>query len=130
MEVIEELGCFPADIVEQIKSNKIRLTQIYRNFLLSEAYAHHNGFIAHSLILSPKELGSTERELKELKDRLTPAFSERLGSLSLESFVDSLIANCPTAYRTVFEQFRERYLTFEILDNLDTEGYLQKQNSL
>lgn len=130
VEVIEELGCFPADIVEQIKSNKIRLTQIYRNFLLSEAYAHYNGFIAHSLILSPKELGSTERELKELKDRLTPAFSERLGSLSLESFVDSLIANCPTAYRTVFEQFRERYLTFEILDNLDTEGYLQKQNSL
>lgn len=115
---IGELGCFTPDIEAKINSNKVRLTQIYRNFILSETYGRHIDTESHSLILSPKRHPSTEREWLSLRNELTEGYKEKMSTLSLETFVDALIANSPDEYRTTFEKFKDRYLNFEKIKRL------------
>ena len=115
---IGELGCFTPDIEAKINSNKVRLTQIYRNFILSETYGRYIDAESHSLILSPKRHPSTEREWLSLRNELTEGYKEKIRTLSLETFVDALIANSPDEYRTTFEKFKDRYLNFEKIKRL------------
>lgn len=113
LRLIGELGCFRPDVEERIKSAKVKLTQIYRNFLLSEAYGSDIGAESYSLILSPKDHPSTEREWRSVVDELTPGYRHKLQTLSLEEFVGRLIACSSGEYRATFERFYERYLRFD-----------------
>lgn len=118
ISAIKELGCFKPDIEDKIERNKVRLTQIYRNFLLSETYGRYVDAESHSLILSPKRHPSTQREWLSLRNELAEEYQNKIRTLSLEEFVDALIANSPNEYRTTFEKFKDRYLNFEKIESL------------
>lgn len=115
MRLIKELGCFRCDIEDRIKSSKIKLSQIYRNFLLSEAYGKDIGAESYSLIISPEQHPSTNGEWRSVVDELTPGYRHKLQTISLEEFVSRLISCSSGEYRATFEKFYERYLRFDKL---------------
>lgn len=122
LETIRTLKCFKPDIEQKILDGSIRLTQIYRNFLLSESLGNYENTASYSLILAPAEHPSTAREVASLYDELRPEYKEKIISVSLEDFIARLIDNSPEKYRNTFEKFRKRYLDFSRLthDYLDS----------
>ena len=115
MRNIRTLGCFTPEAVALIDSGDILLTQIYRNFLLSESYAHRHGLDSCSIILSPDRHPSTGRELASLSAYLTDEYKDKLKCMSLEVFVGRILTCCPLKYRKAFEDFYDRYLSFDRL---------------
>lgn len=94
------------------------MTQIYRNFLLSEAYGFHEELQSYSIILAPKEHPTTKKELESLTNVLRDEYKDKIKEIKLEDFVNAIIDNCSEGYRVVFERFYDRYLNFEKLNNL------------
>jgi hypothetical protein len=95
------------------------LTQIYRNFLLSEMYGLHGEkeeLQSHSIILAPEQHPTTKTELKSLVDNLSDGYKDKIKKVYLEDFVKRIISVCPDAYRVVFERFYDRYLNFDKLE--------------
>lgn len=118
IEIIRQLKCFRSDIEEKIAKSEIKLTQVYRNFLLSETYGKDISAESYSLIMSPINHPSTNKELKSLVNELTDSYKHKIQCISLEEFVNSLIKNCPPDYSEVFSRFYDRYLNFNKIDNL------------
>lgn len=112
IEIIKQLKCFKSDIEDKIADSKIKLTQIYRNFLLSETYGIDISAESYSLIMSPKQHPSTVRELNSLANELNAKYRYKVQSISLDEFVKSLITNCPPEYSQIYERFYNRYLDF------------------
>jgi hypothetical protein len=111
--VAVELGIFRDEAAEKIASGDVPLTQIYRNFLLSEAYGKRSGLRSYSIILSPSIHPSTESEVDSLLPELKEEYAEKLRIVHLEDFVDALITNTPEEYSSLFDRFRSRYLDFD-----------------
>ena len=99
----------------RIISGGIRLTQIYRNFLLSEKYGQYKGLNSYSIILAPQAHPSTDNEFKSLYNELKEEYRTKINNIHLEDFVNAIIINCPDEYRVVFERFYDRYLNFDKL---------------
>ena len=119
IEAIKELKCFNADEEQSIIKGDTPLTQIYRNFLLSEMYGHKEGLLSYSIILAPKKHPTTKKELESLTNVLRNEYKDKIKQVYLEDFVNAIINNSPTEYRVVFERFYDRYLNFEKLNNFD-----------
>lgn len=115
LEAVRMLACFDPDIEKRINDGRTKLTQIYRNFLLSERYGLEHGLISHSIILAPRIHPSTGKEVESLAKELRPEYRDKIRSVHLEDFVDRIIGCCPQDYRAVFEKFKERYLNFDKL---------------
>lgn len=97
-----------------LKEGKIKLTQIYRNILLTERYRMVEGLHdSYSIVLSPKDHPSTSREITSVTDYLKPEYAYKLASVTLEDFTDAMIQYLPDRYIAVYERFRDRYLNFE-----------------
>lgn len=112
-DIAVSLGVFTKDAEERIASGKIPLTQIYRNFLLSEAYGRKEGLESYSIILAPSIHPSTSDEVASLYNELKEAHRDKLREVHLEDFVDALIDTSPEEYSRLFRDFRARYLDFE-----------------
>ena len=119
IEIIRQLKCFQPDIEERIADSKIKLTQIYRNFLLSETYGMDISAVSYSLIMAPKGHPSTDRELKSLVNELKPEYRYKVQSISLDEFVKGLIETCPPEYTEIYKDFYNRYLDFEKINSID-----------
>jgi hypothetical protein len=112
LKTVRALNCFKPDIEERIIAGHIKLTQIYRNFLLSESYGAKYGMDSYSIILAPARNLSTKKEVDSLRNELREEYMQKIDSLSLEDFVGKIIAHCPEEYLDAFEKFNERYLDF------------------
>lgn len=119
IEAIKELKCFTPDVENSIMEGTTPLTQIYRNFLLSEMYGYKKGLLSYSIILAPKNHPSTKRELDSLTNGLRDEYKKKIEKINLEDFVKRIISVCPEEYATIFERFYDRYLNFEKLNNFD-----------
>lgn len=119
INAIKSLNCFIPEVEKRLYSGDIRLTQIYRNFLLSETYGAWKGAESFSIILAPKEHPSTDREIESLHNELRPEYKDKIKKVNLEDFVKRIICVCPQEYATVFERFYDRYLNFKKLKNID-----------
>ena len=119
IEAIKELKCFTPDVENSIMEGTTPLTQIYRNFLLSETYGHRKGLLSYSIILAPKRHPSTKRELVSLTNGLNQEYKNKIEGIDLEDFVERIISVCPEEYATSFERFYDRYLNFDKLKNFD-----------
>ena len=122
INAIRELQCFNPVTEKGIIEGKIPLTQIYRNFLLSEMYGlrgRDEKLESYSIILAPEKHLSTERELESLTNGLRDEYKEKIKNIHLEDFVNAIIANCPDEYRGDFERFYDRYLNFNKLKNIE-----------
>jgi hypothetical protein len=116
LKAVEELCRFMPDVEQRIMKGDTPLTQIYRNFLLSEMYGYKEGLLSYSIILAPEKHPTTKDELRSLTIGLRDEYKERVKSMNLEDFVDAIIHNCPDKYRVVFERFYDRYLNLAKLD--------------
>lgn len=109
VEVINKLKCF---------SPNAKLTQIYRNFLLSEAYANKEGLESYSIILAPERHPLTKTEVASFVQELAPEYKHKPREITLEDFVGKLIETCPNEYKQAFADFFDRYLNFSKLSNV------------
>lgn len=116
-EIIKELDLFVPNIEEKINNKEIKLTQIYRNFILSERYGEDVNNKSYSIVLSPHEHPSTEKEVNSLIQYLKSEYHYKLKAIKLENFVQGLIMNSDGDYKSVFEDFYDRYLNFSKLKN-------------
>ena len=115
-QMLVDTGLFSVDFEKLLMGGKVKLTQIYRNLLLTEWYRMVEGLKdSYSVVLSPKEHPSTEEEIKSVSKYLKPEFAYKLNAVSLEDFVDAMIRYLPMYYAQVYERFRRRYLEFEKL---------------
>ena len=113
LEIIKQIKCFNPDVEEKIKSKQIKLTQIYRNFLLSEIYGLKTNAESYSIILSPEIHPSTDKEVRSIKEEMQSDYKGKLQNISLESFTDKLIYESTEEYADTFRRFRDRYLSFD-----------------
>ncbi len=116
-QMLVDTGLFSAEFEELLMEGKVKLTQIYRNLLLTERYRIKEGFKdSYSVVLSPKDHPSTEEEIKSVTEYLKPEYAYKLSAVSLEDFVDAMIQYLPKYFAQVYEMFRGRYLEFEKAD--------------
>lgn len=95
---------------QELKSMKI-VTQIYRNFLLTECYGIVDKFNrCYSVVLSPYHHPTTEHEVASLKNELKPEYQYKISAISLEEFIQKTLLVCPEEDKAPFEYFRDRYL--------------------
>lgn len=119
IECIKQLKCFSPDVEQSIIAGNTALTQIYRNFLLSEMYGFYEGIQSYSIILAPKEHPTTNNELESLTNVLRDEYKNKIKKIDLENFVNIIINNSPNEYRAVFERFYDRYLNFDKLKDFE-----------
>ena len=112
-ETIKKLNLFLPDIEDKIRNRPSKLTQLYRNFILSEAYGNHEGIASNSIVLAPAKHPSTVREIESLQKELLPQAKDKIRGVTLEAFVDALIEACDGEYKQIFERFKKRYLNFK-----------------
>ena len=93
------------------------LTQIYRNFLLSETYGLDEEIQSYSIILAPNKHPSKDKEFNTLHNELCEEYQHKINRIDLEDFVNKIISVCPEEYKSVFERFHDRYLNWDKLKN-------------
>ena len=112
-QMLVNTGLFSANFEEMLMGGKVKLSQIYRNLLLTERYRMVEGLNdSYSVVLSPKDHPSTEEEIKSVTEYLKPEYEYKLCAVTLEDFVDAMIQYLPEYYAQVYERFRGRYLEF------------------
>ena len=100
-----------------ITKRDIKLSQVYRNFLLTETVRLHEHLDdSISIILSPKENISNEEDESSLRAILKDEYKYKFQSVTLESFVSALIREFPDI--DIFREFEKRYLDFEQVEKL------------
>lgn len=122
-EWIKQLGMFKPDteteLIKSAEAAKDRknslvgmkvVTQIYRNFLLTECYGVEEGANrCYSVVLSPAQHPTTEHEVASLRDELKPEYQHKISAISLEDFVARTLEICPDEDKAPFEYFKDRY---------------------
>lgn len=118
-QMLVDTSLFSADFEGLLMGGKVKLTQIYRNLLLTERYRIKEGLKdSYSVVLSPKDHPSTEEEISSVTEYLKPEYAYKLSAVTLEDFVDAMIQYLPEYYSQVYERFRRRYLEFWKVDVL------------
>ena len=113
---VQELSRFIPTAEHSIMTGDTPLTQVYRNFLLSEMYGYKEGLLSYSIILAPQDHPTTKKELESLTGGLRDEYKGKVKNINLEDFVYAIIHNCPDKYRAVFKQFYDRYLNWSKLE--------------
>lgn len=102
---------------EKIASGEIKLSQVYRNFLLTECVRLHEQLDdSLSIVLAPKENKGNEEEEKQLTSILKSEYKYKFQSVQLEDFVKKLIREFPN--EPIFPCFHHRYLDFSRAERL------------
>ena len=111
--------------IEGITKRDIKLSQVYRNFLLTETVRLHEHLDdSISIILSPKGNMSNEEDERSLIAILKDEYKYKFQSVTLESFVSALIREFPDT--ELFRRFENRYLDFERVEKLINNTDLQE----
>ena len=98
------------ELKQILKGMKV-VTQIYRNFLLTECYGIKEGANrCYSVVLAPAQHPTTEHEVASLKDELKPEFQNKISAISLEDFITKTLEVCPDEDKAPFEYFKNRYI--------------------
>ena len=110
-EWIKRIGMFKPETEAKLLSGKKVISQIYRNFLLTECYGiKEKANRCYSVILAPAQHPTTEHEIASLKNELLPEYQYKISSVSLEDFVKIALKTCPKGDKYPFWYFKERYI--------------------
>ena len=102
---------FTAEGKEKICNRDIKLSQIYRNLLLTETVRIFEGLDnSMSIVIAPKDNACNKRAEKQLTEILTEQYKYKFQVISLESFVNAIIREFPN--EKIFQKFYHRYLDF------------------
>lgn len=109
---IKRIGMFKPETEAKLLSGEKVISQIYRNFLLTECYGIvEKANRCYSVVLAPAQHPTTEKEVASLKDELLPEYQYKISSVTLESFVKKAFKTCPKGSKYPFWYFTERYLS-------------------
>ena len=98
------------ELKKLLKGMKV-VTQIYRNFLLTECYGIQEGAgRCYSVVLAPAQHPTTEKEVASLKDELKPEYRYKISAVSLEDFVERTLQVYPEEDKAPFLYFKDRYI--------------------
>lgn len=112
-EWIKRLGRFNKESEIELLNDKRPISQIYRNFLLTECYGVLEGANKYySVVLAPGQHPTTLEEVSSIKDELKPDYQDKISSVSLEYFIEQTIKACSIDELSVFYYFYNRYLDF------------------
>ncbi|MCR4965585.1 MAG: hypothetical protein K6A41_08010 [Bacteroidales bacterium] len=96
---------------EKISKKEIKLSQIYRNFLLTETVrCYENLDESLSVVIAPKDNTSNKSDERDLLNILKEGYKYKFQVVSLEDFVKAIIDEFPD--ENVFRKFHDRYLDF------------------
>ena len=110
--------------IEDITKGNIKLSQVYRNFLLTETVRLHEHLDdSISIILSPKQNTSNKVDESRLHAILKDEYKYKFQTVTLESFLSALIEEFSET--DIFRRFEKRYLDFTRVEQLinDAERY-------
>lgn len=126
-QMLIDTGLFDSEFEELLLEGKVKLTQVYRNFLLTERYRIVEGLKdSFSVVLSPKDHPSTGEEIKSVARYLKPEYAYKLRAVTLEDFADAMIQYLPEYNAQVYERFRGRYLEFGKVDLIMSQNQIIK----
>ncbi len=98
------------ELKKLLKGMKV-VTQIYRNFLLTECYGIKEGAgRCYSVVLAPAQHPTTEKEVASLKNELLPEYQYKISAVSLEDFIEKTLKACPKEDNEPFLYFKDRYI--------------------
>ena len=110
-EWIKRIGMFKPETEAKLLSGEKVISQIYRNFLLTECYGIVEGANrCYSVVLAPAQHPTTKKEVASLKDELLPEYQYKISSVTLEEFAKKALKTSPKGNRYPFWYFRNRYL--------------------
>lgn len=110
-EWIKRIKMFKPETEKDLLSGKKAVTQIYRNFLLTECYGIvEKANRCYSVVLAPAQHPTTEKEVASLKNELLPEYQFKISSVSLEDFIKKTLMTCPKGEKAPFLYFYERYI--------------------
>lgn len=96
---------------EKILKEEIKLSQLYRNFLLTETVRLHEKLDnSISIIIAPKDNTYNKQSEEHLTEILTDEYKYKFQVKPLESFVEAIINEFQD--KEIFQRFRHRYLDF------------------
>lgn len=95
----------------EISNGKIKLSQVYRNFLLTETVRLNEQLDdSLSIVIAPKENQSNKDDEEQLVNALNEKYKYKFKVIDLETFVKAIIEGFP--HETIFQKFHHRYLDF------------------
>lgn len=107
---------------KQIENGKLQLSQLYRNFLLTETVRWHEHLDdSMSIVIAPKRNTSNKKEKAELMNIIKDEYKYKFKSIDLEAFVSGLISQFPN--NDIFKKFEKRYLDFELAERVENRLY-------
>ena len=110
-EWIKRIKMFKPETEKDLLSGKKAVTQIYRNFLLTECYGIvEKANRCYSVVLAPAQHPTTEKEVASLKNELLPKYQFKISAVSLEDFIKKTLMTCPKGEKAPFLYFYERYI--------------------
>ena len=110
-EWIKRIKMFKPETEKDLLSGKKVVTQIYRNFLLTECYGIvENANRCYSVVLAPALHPTTEKEVASLKNELLPEYQYKISAVSLEDFIEKTLKACPKEDNEPFLYFKDRYI--------------------
>lgn len=117
-EWIKRIGMFKTETESKLLSGEKTVTQIYRNFLLTECYGIVEGANrCYSVVLAPAQHPTTQQEVASLKYELLPEYQYKISSVTLENFARIALKTCPKENRFPFWYFIKRYLSLSPIYN-------------
>ena len=105
---------------KEILNGKIELSQVYRNFLLTETvrlYEHLDESL--SIVVAPKENISNKKDEEELSKALNEDYKYKFQVIELETFIDALMNGYPN--EPIFQKFWHRYLDFRPVELIQSK---------
>ena len=110
-EWIKRIKMFEPETEKELLSGNKVITQIYRNFLLTECYGIVEGAgRCYSVVLAPAQHPTTEKEVASLRNELLPEYKFKISAISLEDFIKITLRTCPKEDKSPFLYFKERYI--------------------
>lgn len=114
IKLLRDLNLLSDEGIHRIESGEIRLSQIYRNFLLAEMYGRKQDVNdVYSVILAPNDHPSTQNEVNSLRNILKAEYHYKITAITLEYFLANIQSVAPEEQSPWLEWFCDRYLNFE-----------------
>lgn len=106
---------FTLEGMNAINNRQVKITQVFRNFLLTEKVRQIECLDdSISIVLAPSENTSNKSDEKVFLEQLSPEHKYKFQSVALEDFVMALKFEFPD--EQIFEEFYKRYLEFGLVD--------------
>ncbi|MBP5570457.1 MAG: hypothetical protein J6X46_05485 [Prevotella sp.] len=110
-EWIKRIGMFKPETEKALLDGTKPISQIYRNFLLTESYGIVEGANqCYSVVLAPAQHPTTEEEVASLKNELKEEFQYKIASISLEFLIEKALSLISSENINPFLYFRDRYI--------------------